>query len=108
MRLILAQCPPCVENYNAKMPGGLRPPLEQFIAWPRPNYDDPITKPKYVLVFSCILGPISLALLVARLWVRLRIQKSAGWDDWLMFASWVCDYEFEVVFFELIRTGSFL
>ncbi|KAH4057468.1 hypothetical protein HBH64_059660 [Parastagonospora nodorum] len=98
MRLILPRCPLCAEKYNVKMPGGLRPPLEQFIAWPRPNYDDPITKPKYVLVFSCILGPISLALLVARLWVRLRIQKSAGWDDWLMFASWFPMMALTVIF----------
>ncbi|KAL5113780.1 hypothetical protein ACEQ8H_008354 [Pleosporales sp. CAS-2024a] len=69
------------------MPGGLHPPLDLFLEWPRPNYVNPLTKPKYVLVLSCILGPISLALLLVRLWVRLRIQKSPGWDDWLMLAS---------------------
>jgi hypothetical protein len=69
---------------------GLRtPPLEVWLNWPRPNYIDPITKPKYVLVLSCILGPISIVMLLARLWVRLRIQRSAGWDDWLMLAAWV-------------------
>jgi hypothetical protein len=83
------------------MPGGLHPPLELFLAWPRPNYVDPITKPKYVLFFSCLLGPISLVLLLARLWVRLRIQKNAGWDDWLMLASWVRDRGCEVAALEL-------
>ncbi|OAL03763.1 hypothetical protein IQ06DRAFT_205920, partial [Phaeosphaeriaceae sp. SRC1lsM3a] len=71
------------------MPGGLHPTIEIFLEWPRPNYVDPVTKPKYVLVLSCILGPISLALLLVRLWVRLRIQRNPGWDDWLMVASWV-------------------
>ncbi|KAH7085478.1 hypothetical protein BKA63DRAFT_18643 [Paraphoma chrysanthemicola] len=70
------------------MVGGREIPLEVLLSWPKPNYIDPITKPKYVLVFSCILGPISIAMLLARLWVRLRIQRSVGWDDWLMLASW--------------------
>ena len=63
--------------------------MEQFLIWPKPNYIDPPTKPKYVLVFSCLLGPISLVLLLARLWIRVRIQKNAGVDDWLILASWV-------------------
>jgi hypothetical protein len=71
------------------MPGGLHPTIEIFLTWPRPNYIDPVTKPKYVLVLSCILGPISLALLLVRFWVRLRIQQNPGWDDWLMLASWL-------------------
>ncbi|KAH7395323.1 hypothetical protein DE146DRAFT_615745 [Phaeosphaeria sp. MPI-PUGE-AT-0046c] len=71
------------------MPGGLHPTIEIFLEWPKPNYVDPVTKPKYVLILSCILGPISLALLLVRLWVRLRIQRNPGWDDWLMVASWV-------------------
>lgn len=70
------------------MPGGLHPTIEIFLEWPRPNYVDPVTKPKYVLILSCILGPISLALLLVRFWVRLRIQQNPGWDDWLMLASW--------------------
>ncbi|CAO2651656.1 Nn.00g042260.m01.CDS01 [Neocucurbitaria sp. VM-36] len=69
------------------MPGGIHPPIEQILEWPRPNYIDPDTRPKYVLIFSCIIGPISIALLFARLWARIRIQNSAGWDDWLMLAS---------------------
>ncbi|KAF2831695.1 hypothetical protein CC86DRAFT_282536 [Ophiobolus disseminans] len=71
------------------MPGGIHPPASQWFKWPRPNYVDPTTKPKYILVLSCLLGPLSLAVLLARLWVRVRIQKSAGLDDWLMLASWV-------------------
>jgi hypothetical protein len=70
------------------MPGGLHPTIEIFLKWPKPNYIDPVTKPKYVLVLACILGPISLAMLLVRFWVRLRIQQNPGWDDWLMLASW--------------------
>jgi hypothetical protein len=71
------------------MPGGLHPPIEQWLEWPAPNYIDPPTRPPYVLIAACILGPASLATFLARLWVRLRIQKNPGWDDLLMLASWV-------------------
>lgn len=71
------------------MPGGLHAPIEQWLAWPGPNYIDPPTKPKYVLVVACIFGPICLPTFLARLWVRLRIQKNPGWDDFLMLLAWV-------------------
>jgi hypothetical protein len=74
------------------MPGGIHPPAQQWLIWPKPNYVNPVTKPKYVLVFSCIFAPVSIVLLLARLWVRIRILKNSGWDDWLMLASWVRDH----------------
>jgi hypothetical protein len=71
------------------MPGGIQPPVEQWLAWPVPNYRNPETRPSYLLVFSCIIGPISIALLFTRLWVRVHLQRNAGLDDWLMLASLV-------------------
>jgi hypothetical protein len=71
------------------MPGGIQPPLDVLLNWPIPNYVDPPTKPSYVLIVACVLGPISIALLFARLWVRVRLQRNAGLDDWLMLASLV-------------------
>lgn len=69
------------------MPGGINVPLDVLLAWPAPNYNNPVTQSKYVLIFSCIIGPISIALLCARLWVRMQMQHNAGWDDWLMLAA---------------------
>jgi hypothetical protein len=71
------------------MPGGIQPPVDQWLKWPLPNYNDPPTRPLYVLLCACILGPISFAFLFARLWVRIRLQRNAGLDDWLMLASFV-------------------
>ncbi|KAH7371592.1 hypothetical protein BKA66DRAFT_423792 [Pyrenochaeta sp. MPI-SDFR-AT-0127] len=71
------------------MPGGINPPLVQWSKWPNPNYINPTTKPKHILFAACFFGPLSLLVLSARLWVRIRIQRNAGWDDWLMLASWV-------------------
>ncbi|KAH5073595.1 hypothetical protein HBH95_151250 [Parastagonospora nodorum] len=69
------------------MPGGIQPPIEELLSWPVPNYIDPPTKSKYILIVACVLGPISIILLLARLWVRIRLQRNAGLDDWLMLAS---------------------
>ncbi|KAF9700510.1 hypothetical protein EKO04_001498 [Ascochyta lentis] len=80
------------------MPGGMHAPVEQWLSWPAPNYVDPPTKPKYVLVFSCLLGPISTLLLFARLWIRVRVQRSPGWDDWLILVSWFCLMALTVIF----------
>jgi hypothetical protein len=71
------------------MPGGIQFPLEEFLKWPAGNYDNPITRPKHILILSCVLGPISVAVLFARLWVRMRMQRNAGLDDWLMLAALV-------------------
>jgi hypothetical protein len=71
------------------MHGDFVPPLEQWTKWPIPNYDNPPTQSKYVLTLSCILGPITVSMLLGRLWVRVRMQRNAGLDDWLMLASLV-------------------
>lgn len=69
------------------MPGGIHPPLEVIATWPKPNYESPQTQPKIILIFACILGPLTVTLLLARLWVRIRMQHNAGLDDWLMLAA---------------------
>ncbi|ORY11708.1 hypothetical protein BCR34DRAFT_513451 [Clohesyomyces aquaticus] len=66
------------------MPGGIHPPLEVVLSWPAPNYINPETRGKGVLIVACIFGPLSTALLLARLWARIRIQRNTGLDDWLM------------------------
>lgn len=69
------------------MHGTISIPLDVLLTWPVPNYKDPVTQSPYILVLSCIIGPLSIALLCARLWVRIRMQHNAGWDDWFMLAA---------------------
>ncbi|KAF2737387.1 hypothetical protein EJ04DRAFT_561554 [Polyplosphaeria fusca] len=69
------------------MPGGIHPPLEVIASWPPGNYLNPTTRSNALLVVSCVFAPLSLALLLARLYVRLRMQHNAGWDDWVMLAA---------------------
>jgi hypothetical protein len=72
------------------MPGGINPPLEVILNWPKPNYVDPETRSNTMLLVACICGPITIGLMLARLWVRIIHQRTAGWDDWLMLAATVC------------------
>ncbi|KAI8931084.1 hypothetical protein NX059_012095 [Plenodomus lindquistii] len=71
------------------MPGGIHPPPEVIHSWPKPNYVNPETRPDTVLILACIMGPITVGMLLARLWVRIMIQKRPGWDDWIMLAATV-------------------
>ena len=66
------------------MPGGIHPPIEVLLSWPAPNYVDPVTRPKVATIFACIFGPLTIFLLLARLWIRFRVQRNTGLDDWLM------------------------
>jgi uncharacterized paraquat-inducible protein A len=50
---------------------------------------DPVLRPKTIVYIACILAPFSTLFLLARLHVRIRIQRNAGWDDWLMVAALV-------------------
>ncbi|KAF2186364.1 hypothetical protein K469DRAFT_573631, partial [Zopfia rhizophila CBS 207.26] len=69
------------------VPGGIHPPLEIIASWPPPNYTDSPTRPKRVLVVACTSGPLTIPLLFARLWTRIRIQPNIGRDDWLVVAA---------------------
>jgi hypothetical protein len=71
------------------MPGGIHPPLEVIASWPAPNFHNPDTRPKTILILACVLGPMTVCLVLARLWVRIRMQNKAGMDDWLMIAALV-------------------
>ncbi|KAL5121437.1 hypothetical protein ACEQ8H_000508 [Pleosporales sp. CAS-2024a] len=69
------------------MPGGIHAPLQVILTWPPPNHVDPERRPKTILLTACIMGPLTVGLLLARLWVRIFHQRNTGWDDWFMLAA---------------------
>lgn len=73
------------------MPGGIHPPIEVMLSWPTPDYVDPVTRPKAATIFACTLGPFTIFLLFARLWVRMYYQRNTGLDDWLMLLASVSE-----------------
>jgi hypothetical protein len=76
-------------NPNASGSSGLLPPLSVIIQWPTPNYEDPVTRSKAVLITSVVLGTIMVAVVGARMWARAVIQRNAGLDDWIMVAAMI-------------------
>jgi len=63
------------------MPGGFHPPISVVLNWPLPNYKDPIGKGSQLLVVTIIFGCLSVLFVSARLWSRIKVQKTAGLDD---------------------------
>jgi hypothetical protein len=71
------------------MPGGPRPPLEVIVSWPPANLVNPETRGTVTSLIAGVLSPFTFFIVFARLWVRFRLQRNAGWDDWLMVAALV-------------------
>ncbi|CAA9962558.1 hypothetical protein PTMSG1_05932 [Pyrenophora teres f. maculata] len=69
------------------MTGGLHAPIEVTASWPKPNYVNPEMRPNTIIIMAYILGPITVMMLLIRLWVRIFHQRCPGWDDWLMLAA---------------------
>lgn len=69
--------------------GTINIPLSEWAKFPTANYVDPHTQPKYLLIFSCIVGTISIALLCTRLYVRICVQRNAQLDDWVMTVAYI-------------------
>ena len=65
------------------------PPLEVIATWPTPNYVDPVTRGWANAIVNIVLYPLVCIALSIRIYTRLRITKSFGWDDWLILLSFV-------------------
>jgi hypothetical protein len=71
------------------MPGGLHPPPEVIASWPPANTVNPEGRGTVTSIIAGVLSPFTFFVIFARLWVRFRLQRNAGWDDWLMIAALV-------------------
>ncbi|KAI9763863.1 MAG: hypothetical protein M1840_009047 [Geoglossum simile] len=60
----------------------IRPvPIDVVLSWPKPNYVNPVRRGPALLIVNGILLPIAMAVVIARLYTRLRVVRSAGLDD---------------------------
>lgn len=64
--------------------GGLHPPSEVLLSWPRPNYVDPEDRGWTSSIVLLLALGITFLVYVARIWARLSLGKNAGLDDVLM------------------------
>ena len=65
------------------------PPAEVLLAWPLPNYIDPVTRGDAVLIVNIITIIIAFLVTCLRLYTRLRITCTPGLDDIVIIISLV-------------------
>ena len=68
-----------------------RPPPNVLASWPKPNYIDPVTRGPELQIICTLLAVVMVVVLALRVWVRTRIIKAMGADDWLILTALVCD-----------------
>lgn len=73
------------------------PSPEIIATWPAPNYVDPETRGNTVLVVNVVLFPVTLFIILIRLYTRLRISKSFGLDDWLILVAMLPSTTFAIL-----------
>lgn len=61
-----------------------------------PNYDSKESRMWTLITTSIVCGSVATILLSVRLYVRLRILHSAGWDDLAAALATVCPIPLEI------------
>ncbi|KAF2827810.1 hypothetical protein CC86DRAFT_264124, partial [Ophiobolus disseminans] len=64
--------------------GGLHPPKEVIMSWPKPNHVDPEERGWEAPILLSIALGITFLVYAARMWARLVVAKNAGVDDIIM------------------------
>jgi hypothetical protein len=64
--------------------GGLHPPADVLVGWPRPNYINPEDRGWSSSTALLVILGITFLVYIARMWARLGIGKNFGVDDTLM------------------------
>lgn len=60
----------------------IRPvPPDVILSWPAANSLDPERRGPALVIINSILLPLALVVVGLRLYTRLRVARSAGWDD---------------------------
>jgi hypothetical protein len=67
-------------------------PIDVIKAWPAPNRVNPITTGTGIIVMHAILFPIVLAVVSVRIFSRVKISHTFGWDDALILLALVGSY----------------
>ncbi|KAF1364417.1 hypothetical protein EJ07DRAFT_100167 [Lizonia empirigonia] len=75
-----------MSHIDALLPrdGGLNPPADVRLGWPKPNYINPEHRGWDSSIVLLVVMGITFLVYIARMWARLGFEKNAGWDDTLM------------------------
>ncbi|EMD94642.1 hypothetical protein COCC4DRAFT_147404 [Bipolaris maydis ATCC 48331] len=69
--------------------GGLHPPPEVLLNWPKPNYVDPEERGWAAPIVLLMFLGVTFLVYVARMWARIAISKNTGLDDILISLSMI-------------------
>jgi hypothetical protein len=64
--------------------GGLHPPSEVLLAWPKPNYTNPEDRGWSSSIVLLVFIGITFLVYIARMWARVGVGKNHGLDDTIM------------------------
>jgi hypothetical protein len=64
--------------------GGLHPPTEVLLSWPKPNYINPDDRGWASSIVLLVFLSITFLVYIARMWARLGLGKNHGLDDTIM------------------------
>lgn len=60
------------------------PPLEVFLAWPTPNYVDPVTRGPALIIINVIFMVLMTLAVILRFYSRYTCKRWLGWDDFFI------------------------
>ena len=64
--------------------GGIHPPSDVLLAWPKPNYINPEDRGWSSSIVLLVFVGITFLVYIARMWARLGVGKNHGLDDTIM------------------------
>ena len=65
------------------------PPIEIWMSFPTPNYDDPVTRGPSLIIVNSVFTTLVVLAVAGRFYSRLCIQKWFGVDDAMMVLAFV-------------------
>ena len=67
----------------------LHPPPEVIASWPEPNFVNPQMLSNGRAVAAFVMTPMTTLIVLARVYTRLHLTKSFGWDDVILIVATV-------------------
>src|SRR5947207_8660425 len=81
--------------------------VQQFGRLPAYLTGNPIDSRGYqLIVVTCVFGPIAIFTTILRFYVRLRIVRSVGWDDYTILAGNIFTVTFCAVYLWAVKDGG--
>lgn len=81
--------------------------IQRFGRWPAYLTGDPIdSRGNELFIPIVVLGPLALITTCLRLWVRTKVVKSIGWDDYTMIVALASTIVFNALYAWAVKGGG--